>query len=56
MPGEETKMRSAVKRFWKFSEIFKDYMELKKMPSNIHTELTFSTANTLCFEDSFYNF
>lgn len=32
----------------------KDYMELNQMPANIHTE--YLSANTLVFEDSFYNF
>lgn len=47
------KMRPCVKRYHLFQEIFKDYMELKKMPANIHTYPI--TANTLCFEDSIYN-
>lgn len=35
-------------------EVLKDYMELKKMPATIYTE--YVAANTLGFEDSFYNF
>lgn len=51
---DTSKMRPVVKRYWKMEEVLKDYVTLHKMPDNIHTKLV--EANTLVFEDSFYNF
>lgn len=46
--------RPCVKRYWRMEEIFKDYVELNRLPSTIHTEIV--QCNTLLFENSIYNF
>lgn len=51
---DATKLRPVAKRYWKMKEILKDYIEINKMPDTIHLKPI--EANTLIFEDLFYNF
>lgn len=44
-------VRPCVKRYYSMK---KDYMEIHKMPGNIHVD--FLPCNTMLFEDSIYNF
>jgi len=51
---ESTKARPVVKRYWKMEEVLRDYQTSHRLPETIHLE--YVEANTLVFEDSFYNF
>ncbi|UHK03121.1 MAG: RNA-dependent RNA polymerase [Sanya benyvirus 1] len=54
-PENETcKTRPIIKRYQTAKQVLDDYMTINKLPGTIHTELV--EANTLVFEDSFYNF
>jgi len=52
---DTTKVRPAVKRYFDSKAIFDDYCLLKKLPANIHVDKP-PQCNTLCFEDSVYNY